>query len=397
MKTLDELGRLVTGIAIEQWEIDEVKASFIPWSADYRFDLSSDFCTRLARKLRQSPEYIVEQIIKLAEKKTDFSFTGNCGFLCYRGPVDRLWLGQEMRLGESPPHHSYLLLLPPATVQCCGWGYLRLTSQALFQAISLRSQGCAVTICVAGVFRQQLKTDRDLHNVMKSFLGIAGHSEKINAMALLALLQSQIELNDEQGKYLWLTSDSLPPKLFRRLVNTDNLCCLCAEKNWMKGITQPLVPQRYIDLDNSRLLPVFICLAGNQVASDLVPEMAQFDGTDNLLWFAETIQRRVNTILDGKTGMLIDWNQGNVGEYDRNLAIRFKFLRCNWELAGIKGLVRHFWIAFADTLTLTTRLCNDPGFRQRLHFSEQTGPRGEILSGGMDVLSDIITRVKCIV
>lgn len=395
MKSLTEFARPITNIAAERWNIAGLEARFIPWCDDFKFDLTSDFCIKLARVLRQNPTQIAKQLTVLTNQRIDARFVDSSDYLCYSGPSDQQWLGQAMLTGESPAYSSYLLLLPPATATCCGWSYLRLAALGLFQAISLRSQGCDVTFAVSGLFKLQMKTRSDLFEVMRSLFFVADRIERVDSEAILAGLKDHIDPNGRRATNIWLVSDTLPLKALRILIDIDGISSFYAEKNWLRGIIQQLQLDNYKDFDCDQLLSIFVCLAGASSGSDLSPEMAQFNGTDNLLWYTDVVRQRTENILENGSFEVEEWSESiEIGVLERNLAIRLKFLQCFWELAGIRGNVRQFFTAFNDVLRLATILCNDPSFRRQIHQGEQGRVIGQILSGGVRLLSDIMLQIR---
>ncbi len=395
MKSLTEFARPITNIAAKRWNIAGLEARFIPWCDDFKFDLTSDFCIKLARVLRQNPTQIAKQLVALANQKLDPRFVSSSDYLCYSGPSNQQWLQQVMVTGEPPFYSSYLLLLPPPTAICCGWSYLRLAALALFQAISLRTQGCDVTFAVAGLFKLQMQTRSDLFEVMRSLFFIVDRIENINSGDILAGLRDHIDQEGRRATNIWLVSDTLPLKALKALIDIDGVSSFYAEKNWLRGIIQQLQLDNYKDFDCDQLLSIFVCLAGASSGSDLSPEMAQFNGTDNLLWYTDVVRQRTENILENVSFEVEEWGESiKIGVLERNLAIRLKFLQSFWELAGIRGNIRQFFTAFNDVLRLATMLCNDPSFRRQIHQGQQGRVIEQILSGGVRLLSDIMAQIR---
>jgi len=113
-----------------------------------------------------------------------------------------------------------------------------------------------------------------------------------------------------------------------------------------------------------------------------------------LVWFYSAAQRRYelflkNCCIDCRAR---EWS-GKIGKSERDLAIRSKFLKCYWELAGLIGAVAPFMVILNETLQFATKLANRPDLRVQGLESTTSWQSRKILSGGMEQLSDIMKLI----
>lgn len=393
MSTLHDFSEEFNKLVLGRWGGIQKQLLFTPGLHEKEADLISDCPFELAAKLRQDPLGLAEYLADLANQRIGLGFSAQFGYLHYCGPSTPEWLLNPIASGDLPEHSRYLILLPPATEGCCGWAYLRLAALALFQAWALHSLGCGVKVAVAGQFSETLTASIRGADLMRSLLSTALLVNSATPAAVGQILAEVLDNSSIAASNVWLASDSLPLSALRKLTDRTNLKVWYAKGNWLHGLASLDDYCCFFELDDSELLGLFAYLAGGANAPELDPGIIRYQESANLSWLHAAVQKRYDLVLKESCHARDSCWLGLPGDLERRLAIRSKFLRCYWELAGLVGAVTSFVTILNETLQLVTRLSNQPGLREVGADNGGTGRSKQIISSGICELSDIMNSM----
>lgn len=367
MSELSAIAASLTMAAQEVWG-DTHDVLFRP-QVDLSFgQVCSDLAYDLSEKFRRNPETIGEELLAKVKVPPTARVWCQEGFINVN--VSDLIFPEDLFV--HAPKEPVVIVVPAPSQELNGWGYLRLLSSALLQALLLKSSVPDLRLLI-GELESSLEGDAllELRTLWKGALNLPLTTREKNEEFLASLLETS-----RSRMYLWLSPHSMERSRFQNLyrrylqgVKERVLCC--PEKRWFNGIEDggkdPL--EVLTQLPDQVVYPMLVHLARSVPACDLDLGIPFFKENANLHSFLHATLQRLARL--GGTG----WSAMREEELhlEREIAIRSRLLPHLVTQARFRGEIRALLDGLELLLRPINRLINMPSFRARLEQEKMEG------------------------
>jgi len=367
---MSELSAIATSLKMAAQEVwgDTHEVLFRP-QVDLSFgQVCSDLAYDLSEKFRRNPESIGQELLERVDIPSTAKVWCQEGFINVN--VSDLLYPDDLFVPS--PQGAVVIVVPAPSQELSGWGYLRLLSSALLQALLLKSSAAEVTLRV-GELETSLAGDtiHELRAIWEGALRLSLATRETNEAFLASLLEASTS-----RMYLWLSPHSMErsrfQNLYRRyLQGTKERILCCPEKRWFNGIEDggrdPL--EVITKLPDHVVYPMLVHLASSVPACDLDLGIPFFTENANLHSFLHTTLRRIHRFAD------CGWSAVSEQEslLEREISIRSRLLPHLVSQARSRGEIRSLLDGIELLLRPINRLINMPSFRSRVEQEKMEG------------------------
>lgn len=392
---LAELETEVTHCARRLWpEVEGMACRFQPLLSEQYGDLGSDFCLRLAERLRRPPEALAGAIIEQLSARDGVLWSTQSGYLNLRfdGRASALPL-----MPPAAPARDLWVARPEPSVACNGWEYLRLSARAVIQSVLLRQRCASTSISLCGT----ISAEGEAVTLFRDVLLKCQRRSQADARALAPLTEGAqllehcgiTAIGDSSRVCVWLSPKELQGSFtsYRReeLLSSGAQLVTCApDRGWLIGVERCGSIESVASWKDPELSCLLWYLASTLRGDELdlgVPRLAE---RDNLPWYLRSTGERINRVM----GHLLDRSLriADLPSYPR-IAFLLRTLALFEYRAAFFGEIGEWMLAVRELLDRVNAVLNSPQFRQRIVSDAGSQEELYIFSGVHTILSSIIT------
>ena len=391
---LPEIQSEVAAAVQRLWPGVPVKVEFLPL-ADLALGIAgSDLPLQLAALLKIEAAAAGAKLLCELPGRPEVNWKVADGFLNLQA-LDPRRLGIQF---ESPADgRQHALVLPPRAAWIGELAWLRVAALALIQWSLLRRTGCEVALYIQGAGRLLGTEELGAAELFRLILDNLELQKPLAAGAdCRAALAELVQLaGPESRTTIWLLPRSFSRRDYFSFVTGIgagpglNRRVRCPEQTWLSGN----LPRQFTwrDWSDSDAKALILYLAGPVFGVDLDFQVPRSNERGNLHWYATSTRERLVRLWDESR---LQFQFAGAIEplscLERELLSRLLLLPEFSAQAAVAGETGRLVFVLEDLLVLLNRLFNAPAFRIRLERGLLRSAECQILSGVLQLLSDMI-------